>query len=200
MTPSTSSKPFRKSIRLPDYDYSQPGAYFVTICVQDQRCLFGHILKGIIQLNDAGRMVGGSWNKLSERFPGIKLDEYVIMPNHFHGIVHIVGAPLVGARIENGNTHSRAGTSPAPTLGQIVGAFKSITTKKYMEGVRQFGWKSFHPKLWHRNYYEHIIRSESKLNQIRQYIQNNPAQWDRDEYNPGILSGNTIDRVNGPTL
>ncbi|MDP4999472.1 MAG: hypothetical protein NWQ41_10940, partial [Saprospiraceae bacterium] len=88
----------RKSIRLKGYDYSQAGLYFITICIQHRACLFGHITKGEMILNDAGNMVKNEWLNLKTRFPNIELHDYVVMPNHFHGILEIVGAPLVGAQ------------------------------------------------------------------------------------------------------
>ena len=84
----------RRSIRLPGYDYSQAGSYFVTICAQDSECLFGDVVDGMVVLNDAGRMVQTVWDELPKHYPGVQLDEYIVMPNHFHGIVSLVGAPL----------------------------------------------------------------------------------------------------------
>ena len=180
-------KHHRRSIRLKGFDYSSAGAYFVTICTQNKECFFGDIADGKMNRNDAGNMIDKWWNELKERFVGIELDEYVIMPNHFHGII-IVGATLVVAQNENGMKMKRAGTRPATTreksIGNIIGAFKSITTDEYINGVKQNGWRSFNSKLWQRNYYEHIIRNEDSLNSIRGYINNNPAEWDSDELNP----------------
>ncbi|MCD4812266.1 hypothetical protein K8S19_01020 [bacterium] len=106
----------RRSIRLPGYDYSSAGAYFVTICAQNRECFFGDIMDGKMNRNDAGNMIDKCWNELVSRFSGIELDEYVIMPNHFHGII-IVGATLEVARQGNEmipNGTNRAGTRPAP--------------------------------------------------------------------------------------
>ena len=108
----------RSSIRLKGYDYSQAGAYFVTICTRDRECLFGDIGESEMRLNDAGQMVRDVWHKIPEHFPHFDIDEFVIMPNHFHGIIVIVGAPLVGAHSSGttiNNTENRAGTRPAPT-------------------------------------------------------------------------------------
>lgn len=170
-------KHHRRSIRLGDYDYSQPGAYYVTIDVQDRQCLFGNIVNNEMMLNEAGKMIDEQWNALPERFPNIELDVYVIMPNHFHGIIVIVGASLVDA-------HPAVAQIPNPTLGDIVGAFKSIATNEYIKGVTTNSWPRFHKRLWQRNYYEHGIRDEVDLNRIRDYIQSNPANWDEDEENP----------------
>ena len=181
----------RQSIRLKGYDYSRAGAYFITVCMQNRACLFGNVVDGKMILNNAGRMVQTVWDELPNRFYNIKLDEYVIMPNHIHGIISIVGAPLVGAqttvgtRITAGDLTERAGTRPAPTgLGDIVGAFKSITTHEYIRDVKQHGWPPFADKLWQRNYYEHIVRNDDELKRIREYIINNPMQWGFDRENP----------------
>ncbi len=149
----------RRSIRLKGYDYSSAGAYFVTVCTQDRFCLFGNVNNEKLTLNQAGQMVYEQWLDLPKRFPESAIDEFTMMPNHLHGILIIndnettqsVGAPLVGA--PNGtDVRQRAGTSPAPTLGEIVGAFKSITTNEYIRGVKQHDWPSFPGKLWQRNY------------------------------------------------
>jgi len=129
-------------------------------------------------LNDVGKIVSDDWEKLPERFPHIEMDEFVVMPNHMHGII-IVGAPLVGALND-----PRAGTRPAPTmtLGEIVGVFKSITTNEYIQNVKNHHWPKFDKQLWQRNYYDHIIRDESALTRIRKYIVDNPAEWENDRY------------------
>ncbi len=171
----------RRSIRLPCYDYSQEGWYFVTICTQNRLCLFGEIMKGRMQLNKAGLMTEAWWKKLADKFPNVQIDEYVVMPNHFHGII-IVGAAPCGRpddRSESGQPHR-----VAPTVGDVVNWFKTMTTNQYIRGVRRNSWKPFFKKLWQRNYYEHIIRNEKELNHFHQYIANNPANWQSDEENP----------------
>ena len=185
----------RRSIRLPGYDYSQAGAYFVTICAQDRECLVGDVVDGEIRLNDAGRMMHVEWNELTTRFPGMELDESVVMPNHIHAIVILVGAPLVGAQANTCDAGQRAGTRPAPTsitatLGDIVGAFKSITTDRYIAGVKQHGWPPFNRRVWQRNYYEHVVRDDDELDRIRKYIAANPARWDHDRENPANANDN----------
>jgi len=212
----------RRSIRLKGYDYSQAGAYFITICTQDRACLFGKVVNGEMRLNDAGRMVLAEWNMLPERFPHVVLDAFVVMPNHVHGIVvitnpapddtattapTIVGAGLVSAPNDgpmdappndgpmsapndgpmdappNDGTTTRTTTRVAPTVGDIVGAFKSRVTVEYIRGVKTSGWPPFRGRLWQRNYYEHIIRNERALNAIRQYIIENPRRWQMDREN-----------------
>jgi len=198
----------RRSIRLKGYDYSQVGLYFITICCQDRACLFGEITDKQMICNDAGTMVGNEWLKLVERFTNIHLHEYIIMPNHFHAILEIVGATLVDTQNDddsqnNGNSQNDDDTQNdddsqndddtqkgqpqgiAPTgktVGDMIGAFQSIVTVEYIRGVKTMGWTPFNGKLWQRNYYEHIIRDEKSYQNISQYIKNNPAKWDDDKF------------------
>jgi len=174
----------RQSIRLKQYDYSQSGLYFVTICAQNRKCLFGDIINGKMKLNSVGKIIDSVWKSLSKRFP-IVLDEFQIMPNHVHMIIQIVGAGFMPAHHDGfmpARDDERATTRVAPTitLGDIIGAFKSLTTHEYIMGVKNNGWKSFDKRLWQRNYYEHIIRDENDLNKIREYIINNPLMWKND--------------------
>ncbi|MFV0538363.1 MAG: transposase [Dysgonomonas sp.] len=172
--------PNRRTIRLRGYDYSQKGLYFVTICVEDKASLFGEIENDEMVLNEAGQMVKNEWNQLKDRFRCVELHDSIVMPNHFHGIIEIignenVGMPLVGIH-DNGQPQGIA-----PTIGQIIGAFKSITTNRYIQGVKQHNWSCFHIKLWQRNYYEHIIRNEQVYNKIVEYILSNPYNWVSDD-------------------
>lgn len=213
----------RRSIRLKEYDYSQAGLYYITICVQNRECLFGKIVgahprgrpeegqpQGIaptMQLNDAGKMVKKEWIDIPSRFPQIQLHEFIVMPNHFHAIMEIVGASLVGAqntmdaqidenisdgenennqsKIEHGRPYTGRPQGCAPTgktVGDVVGAFKSITTNEYIEGVKNHNWLRFNGKLWQRNYWEHIIRNEKSYQRISDYIINNPLNWADDKF------------------
>ena len=178
----------RRSIRLKGYDYSQAGLYFITICTHNRLCIFGIIKNDEMILNDAGQMIETQWLKLTERFTGIHLCECVVMPNHFHGIIKLtVGAPLVGAQNKanvqiNAQPQSGQPQGIAPTVGDIVGAFKSITTNQYIRGVKQNHWQRFDKKLWQRNYYEHIIRDEKSYLKISEYIKTNPSTWQGDTY------------------
>lgn len=181
----------RRSIRMKGYDYSQAGLYFITICCQDRICLFGEIKNGIMCLNDAGTMIHEQWLKLAERFINIQLHEFVVMPNHFHGIV---GAPLVGAHhvdahhvdVHHVDVHRHNPETghpqgvPLHSLGDIIGAFKSITTLEYIRGVKNDHWQPFNKKMWQRNYWEHIIRNYESYERISDYIKTNPAKWDDD--------------------
>lgn len=171
----------RRSIRLKGYDYSQAGLYFITICCQDRICRFGHVENEEMILNDAGQMVENEWLKLPERFNNIELHKFVVMPNHFHAILEIVGATLVVAPDDTGQPQGIAPTKPK-TVGDMVGAFQSIVTVKYIRGVKTLGWQPFNGKLWQRNYYEHIIRNEKSYQRISEYIINNPAKWKDDKF------------------
>ena len=165
----------RQSIRLRQYDYSLPGAYFVTICVRNRECLFGKIANGIMLMNQYGTIVNNCWFDLPNHYKNIKLDYFVIMPNHIHGII-VIKNPIVGARSsrpswnwcqsEKGRDDlaptSNGRKDPTPTLGKIVAFFKYQTTKQFNE-LQCIGMQ----KLWQRNYYEHIIRNKIELNKIR---------------------------------
>lgn len=182
----------RRSIRLNDYDYSQAGAYFVTACNQGRESLLGEVMDGEMILNDAGRMVEQWWLELNNKFPDIKTDTFMVMPNHFHGIIMIVGAALkpaqndtVGAALcgrpgfTEGQPHG-----VAPTLGTIMDWYKTMTTNEYIRHVKQDNWLPFPGKLWQRNYHERVIRNDEELNRVREYIMHNPARWAEDEDNP----------------
>ena len=175
----------RRSTRLKEYDYSQAGAYFVTVCAKDRECLFGDIVDGEMRLNDAGFMIQKWWHESANKFKNIELDESVIMPNHFHGIIVIVGAALCG-RPDNNVQPLRKGQPHrvAPTLGNIVDWFKTMSTNEYIRNIRQYNWPPFNSKLWQRNYYEHVIRNDADLDRIRRYIAENPMKWGDDEDNP----------------
>jgi len=167
----------RRSARWHKHDYASAGAYYVTICVEGFQSLFGNVSAGVMNLNEAGRMVDSHWRAITARFPTMQLDDWIVMPNHFHGIVHIAGTPFASAP-------KGAGRRPAPTLGDVIGSFKSLTTDGYIIGVRQLGWRGFERRVWERNYYEHVIRNDDELDKIRQYIRHNPLMWTCDRYNP----------------
>ena len=183
--------PDRKSMRLREYDYSLPGAYFITIVTQSRLCLFGEVTDGKVRPNEAGEMIQQNWEELPHRFPSIEIDAFVVMPNHIHGIVIAqkpVGASLVGARVgKNQGIEPEIATSmSAPSLGDVVGAYKSLTTVEYGRGVNAYGWWRFPGRLWQRNYYEHAIRNEQEMDRAREYIVNNPIEWGMDPENPSV--------------
>ncbi len=176
-----SEKTNRKFIRLKNYDYRQPGWYFVTICVHNKKCLLGNIDCNKMHLSTCGEIVHDCWCAIPKHFPFIELDMSVIMPNHFHGIVVITENDLY-KNDSVGATHASPlqdyAKSPArQSLGAIIGSFKSAVTKRINNLNRFFG-----EPFWQRNYYEHIIRDEPDLNRIRQYIDENPLKWMDDRY------------------
>jgi putative transposase len=178
----------RKSIRLKNYDYSQAGLYFITICTEHRHCLFGTTQNDNMALHDAGNMIDNQWHELPNRFPSVILHKYVVMPNHFHGIIELVGAIPCGCpdRADTSPATTivadRAGTRPVPTLGDVTGAFKSLSTNEYIKNVKRNNWQRFAGKLWQTNYYEHVIRNEESYSKIAEYIQNNPLNWREDKY------------------
>ncbi|HEX9662732.1 MAG TPA: transposase [Candidatus Binatia bacterium] len=172
----------RRSIRLKGYDFGQAGAYFVTVCTQGRACLLG-VVNGEMQVNNAGRMVQASWDELPRRFAGMRVDGFVVMPNHIHGII-MVGAQFIAPHDMQQNVfeNPRQGAmNRAPTLGEIVRAFKAVSTR----AIRQTTNPTF---AWQRNYYEHVIRDDDSLNRIRQYILDNPARWAFDRENPAATT------------
>ena len=163
----------RRSIRLKEYDYAQVGAYFVTICARDRECLLGDVIDGEMRLNEYGQIVMECWDEIPRHFPNVELDEFVVMPNHVHGILVIT----VGARHASPLQLSRG--PQRGSLGAVVGSFKSAATKRVNERRDTPGLT-----IWQRNYYEHVIRNEDEMNRIREYVAQNPAQWAKDENNP----------------
>ena len=180
----------RRSIRLKDYDYAQAGAYFVTIVVQDRKCLFGEVVDGVVRLNDAGLTVQAVWEDLPNHYAGIDPDAFVVMPNHTHGIIALVGKIPRATSTSEGQPQGVAPTRNAAkmSLSDVVHRFKTLTTKRYIEGVKRFSWASFATRFWQRNYFEHVIRNEESLNRIRQYILDNPARWAFDRENPAATT------------
>ncbi len=201
----------RRSIRLKAFDYTSAGSYFVTVCVHGRAVLLGQATGNEMCLSDAGLMVKAVWQELSDVYPGVALDEFVVMPNHVHGIIKLVGhdpnveqiASNTGDRGrprgaaptgESGSSSPTVGAGPRAcpgttshtilSLPDVVHRFKTMTTKRYADGVRQLGWPTFNGRLWQRNYYEHVVRNDASLQRLRTYILANPAQWPFDEENP----------------
>lgn len=188
-------KHHRRSIRLEEHDYAQPGANFVTICTRDRECLFGHVANGEVRLNDAAEIVREQWLRTAQMRPNVELDAFVIMPNHVHGIIVIHESCRGEAsvvEIHGSNTPSKSDASPLRqrpngtqpgSLSAIVQNFKSISTRK-MNAARDAPGMP----VWQRGYYEHVVRNEAELMAIREYIEGNPARWDDDENNPALLN------------
>ena len=187
------NKHHRRSIRLKGYDYSQPGAYFVTICVDRRQCLFGDVVGGQMVLNQYGMVVADTYQWLCDRYPYLYTDEWIVMPNHFHAIMVIAdksrtdtnkpcrgvlrNAPTINKQ-QTDNNSSNPITKRKP-LGRLIGAFKTVSTKKINILRDAPG-----TKLWQRNYYEHIIRNQDAMDKIRHYIVNNPISWSIDQLHP----------------
>lgn len=163
----------RSSIRLPWWDYSQAGWYFVTVCTKDRRCVLGEIVEGEVVLSPAGLVVEEEWQRTATIREHVSLDEFVIMPNHLHGILVFTGG---AEKTSHRDVSTKANLKP-DSLGSIIGQFKSVCTKR----IRGTG---FGPFGWQPRFYEHIIRDESSLETIRQYIVENPVKWELDTDNP----------------
>ncbi len=165
----------RRSIRLAGYDYAQPGAYFVTICTQNRECMFGNVRDGSVDLSHHGESVQRAWDSLSDHYPHVDLDAFIIMPNHIHGVIVLSEATQHTAARRTGRQSTRHG------LPEIVRAFKSFSARHVNVTRATPG-----ARVWQRNYYEHIIRSEMELGLIRQYVVDNPLGWDTDPENPVV--------------
>jgi putative transposase len=166
----------RHSLRLGNYDYSKNGNYFVTIVVKNRLLLFGNVINGTMNLNDAGKMIDNVWNNLPGYIHGIEIDCGIVMPNHFHGII-ILNHKQIDQRL---------------SLPEVMERFKSFTTHEYIDGVRNFNWEPFQAKLWQRNYFDSIISDKKELNSLRKYIKENPEKWDQDEENPIVVQSKCI--------
>jgi REP-associated tyrosine transposase len=173
----------RRSIRLRHYDYRWPGSYFVTICSEGRRCVFGDVRDDAMFLNHDGQIVRDGWSQISARFPDVMIEASVVMPNHTHAIVTILSTQSVGAgspRPIGSHPARKSDESPSgPTLGQIIAYYKWITTKQINE-LRGTPRK----RVWQRNYFEHVIRNENAFETIGDYIHANPARWREDSLNP----------------
>jgi len=168
---------FRQSTRLKNYDYSKSGAYFVTITVDIEGEVFGKIVEGNVRLNKAGEIIERVWMNLPNQFINVKLDEFVVMPDHFHGIIILENKKeglMNQARTKEKNWILM--NNRKNTLGKIIRAFKAKVTKL----IHKDGYKDF---KWHRNYYDHIVRNEEELLIIRKYIKNNPLNWKIEKHN-----------------
>ena len=192
----------RRSIRLQGYDYSQCGAYFVTICTKHNVAMFGEVVDGVMHMNEGGKIAQRLWDTLPKRFPDVELDAYVVMPNHIHGIlVHTHNEPILSSTSVNDTASvSKETQVPSQTvvdttnifhayrkdprrrqhLSELIRTFKAVTSYT----VRRNGMPDF---AWKHDYYERIIRNEQELEAIRLYIANNPAKWQDDTLHPNML-------------
>ncbi|MDQ3653582.1 MAG: transposase [Chloroflexota bacterium] len=160
------------------FNYREPGMYFVTPCAHLRQTRFGVVRAGTMHPSPIGQMVGTVWQEIPGSFPKVTLDSWVLMPNHFHGLL------LLDADDIETN----------PTLGDVMKWFKAITTNRYIHGVRDHGWPRFDGHLWQRNYYDHIVRNDADLDRVRRYIQNNPETWEADQLYQ-VDSGNRWDHM-----
>lgn len=192
-------KHHRRSIRMKGYDYSQEGAYFITICTYNKECIFGEIKNGEMILNERGEIARDELINLQQRFSQIQTDIFQIMPNHLHCILFInetikpVGAGLAPAQIGAANVgfddnQNKIGTNVetrvtarvAPTIGNIIGAYKSLVFTKCLQISKTKN--QILGKLWQRNYHEHIIRNYESYLKIYDYIFTNPVHWQDDQF------------------
>lgn len=181
----------RQSIRLKGYNYTLPGIYFITICTYQRECLFGEIVDGEMQLNDMGKVVRSHWLKLPSHHSHLRLDTFIIMPNHLHGILELTNHHGVGAGLAdqlsiktiNLSTKPAHPSPPLPpkfrSLTEIIRGFKTFSAR-HINRMR----KASGVPVWQRNYYEHIIRNEEALQNIQIYIENNPQSWQQDQLHP----------------
>jgi REP element-mobilizing transposase RayT len=153
------------------------GAYFVTVCTKDKECFLGDIVDGTMRVSRAGAIIQDVWDELPKHYADTCLDSFVAMPNHIHGIIVLPDTSVVGAGLALPG--GKGAASSAPTLGNVIRTFKSISAIRVNRLLTRTG-----QPLWQRNYYEHIIRNEAGLDRIREYIINNPQNWMLDQENP----------------
>ncbi len=151
----------RKGLRLPGFDYATPGSYFVTCVVEDRARLLGGSVGKTLILSPAGLMVEAERLRLTDRHPGLSLDSHVVMPDHFHGLLTVLAIPI-GQR---------------PNLSDVINGFKPKTTVEYGIRVRSEGWPTYRTRLWQRGFRDDIIRDARHFENVRRYIERNPARW-----------------------
>lgn len=181
----------RRTLRLRDHDYSGGGAYFVTICTHERERLFGDVIEGEMRCNGAGLVVQEEWRLTAALREYVVLDEFIVMPNHFHAVLAIDDRRVPARRAPGNDVDIGLGTArraptlesfAAPVVGSlatVIRSFKSAVTKRIIHLRDNPG-----APVWQRNYYERVIRDERELNSIRQYIDDNPAKWEQDENHP----------------
>ena len=171
MDMGTNELPKRKRTRLAEYDYSTPGAYFLTICTHEKRCILSdiHVGEGLappaVVLTEVGEIAQAQLLALAERFPRLRLDKYAVMPNHVHILLTLMPCDNTG------------GASPSPTVIDVVRAYKSITTRLARPYLSDSA-------LWQRSFHDHVVRGEADHLEIWNYIDGNPAKWTEDCFYP----------------
>ncbi len=167
----------RRSIRLRSYNYANTGGYFVTICCRDRKCLFGEIVNEKMILNEYGKIANNTWNELPLHHSNVELCEFIAMPNHIHAILkiagNVMGAVNVACNVMS-NISPKSGTLPT-----IIRSYKSSVSKQ----IHEHSAPNITVPIWQRNYYEHIIRSETEFARIATYIRNNPILWKKQYLN-----------------
>ncbi|MBA3871610.1 MAG: transposase [Anaerolineae bacterium] len=163
----TSDRPMRRSPRLQGYDYSQEGAYFITICSHRREHILGHVKNQTCNLFQAGLIAIEDWQKIPTHYPSVELDAFVVMPNHIHGIIFLVGEGFIPPA---------AKPPKSVLLSQIIGGYKAGVTRRINRS------NLYANTVWQRSFHDHIIRSEEELNRIRHYVANNPALWEHDRF------------------
>jgi len=154
----------RKALRMKGFDYSSNGIYFITISVKGNQSLLGEVVDGAMVLNDIGLIAQKWWKWLESHYEYVYLHDFVVMPNHFHGMLQIKRDLAIDIKVK--------------TLGSLIGAFKTVSTKE----INQLN-DSLGERFWHRNYYEYVIRNEKAYKNISKYIKRNPENWKKDKYN-----------------
>lgn len=196
-----SSKPGkhrRFSMRHPKHDYSRAGLYYVTGCSQNKTCFFGKIVDGEMILNDAGKMIEKWYRELENKFPDIKCEDWILMPNHFHCIIRNTSVIVETESTNNQNSESVTGdiaNSQAESpygefidrfkdsaLSKVMQWFKTMATNEYIRGVKDLDWPPFNRKLWQRSFFDRIIRDEDAHQNIKKYIRDNPKNWTSDQF------------------
>ncbi len=187
-----------KSARLPNWDYGSNGMYFITICTQNREHFFGEIIDGKMQLNEIGKLANQYWNEIPQHFPYVKLGEFVVMPNHMHGILIIdktdngddvsvsvsvsvqtlqcnVSTPNATPQPHTNKNKKMANISPKPgTISTIIRSYKSAVTKNARKIHAGFAWQP--------RFHDHIIRNDKSFHNISNYIINNPINWKEDKF------------------
>jgi REP element-mobilizing transposase RayT len=165
---------YRKSNRLKNWDYSENGFYFITICIKERRCLFGDLMDGEMILSEYGRIAKKCWEDIPGHYEKVELDVFVIMPNHIHGIVSIVRTGRHACPLRN-----RSATQYS-ILSNVIGSYKSAVTRQINRSNKDLGFE------WQRSFHDHIVRTDYSLDKICRYIINNPLKWDLDKQNPAV--------------
>ncbi|HXN99491.1 MAG TPA: transposase [Candidatus Acidoferrales bacterium] len=176
--------PNRRTVRIKTFDYAQPAAYFITICADGHRKIFGDIIAGKMSLNAIGTIVNESWLELTRHFPNIRLAAHVVMPNHVHGIVSIQDWPERNVRTTSAD--ASVGSAVSSTRGSVPGSIPTIA-RSFKSAVSKKARRLLHKpslRVWQRGYYEHIIRDQDDFEKTCEYIRLNPARWNLDDENP----------------